>query len=341
LAIIEVLSQVASVGVGIGMAAAGFGYWSLVGMTLMLSLSLTAGLWLKAAWIPGRPRREPGIWSMVRFGGVVTLNSIVVYVAYSVDKILLGRVWGANPLGIYERAYQLITVPTDGLNSAVGGVAFPALARLQNDPVRFKSYFLKGYSLVLAMTLPMTIGFAVYSHDLIGVMLGPKWTAAAPVFRLLAPTVLVFAVINPLSWLLLSTGRVVRSLQIALAMTPLLVAAYFAGLPHGPKGVALGFSAMMVLMAVPIVAWAFHGTAFSLTDFVKAAGPPFVSAAVASGLSLGIKLVLGPSISPFLRLLLGGGALVGAYLGVLLFVMGQKELYLGLLRELRSRKTDG
>ena len=193
--------------------------------------------------------------------------------------------------------------------------------------------------MVLAMTLPMTIGFAAYSHDLIGVMLGPKWTAAAPIFRLLAPTVLVFAVINPLSWLLLSTGKVVRSLQIALAMTPLLVVAYFIGLPHGPEGVAFGFSAMMVLLAVPIVAWAFHGTMFSLNDFAKAAGPPFISAAVASGISLGIKSLFGPSLSPFLRLVLGGGALAGAYLAMLLFVMGQKEFYLGLVRELRSRKA--
>ena len=50
-------------------------------------------------------------------------------------------------------AYSLINIPTDNLNVAAGEVAFSALSRLQDDPPRMKSYFLKGYSLVLAMTI--------------------------------------------------------------------------------------------------------------------------------------------------------------------------------------------
>ena len=81
---------------------------------------------------------------MLSFGGTITLNGLVVYVAYNLDKVLLGRFWGADALGIYERAYRLINIPTAELNSAIGGVAFSALARLQNDPVRFKKLFSEG-----------------------------------------------------------------------------------------------------------------------------------------------------------------------------------------------------
>ena len=48
-------------------------------------------------------------------------------------------------------------IPTESLNSTVGEIAFAALCRLQNEPARLKSYFLKGYSLVVSMTLPITI----------------------------------------------------------------------------------------------------------------------------------------------------------------------------------------
>ena len=111
-------------------------------------------LWLTTAWIPGLPRRQAGIRSMMRFGGTITLNGLVVYVAYNFEKVLLGRFWGAETIGLYGRAYQLVKIPTDNLNSAVGEVAFSALSRVQDDPVRLKSYFLKGYSLVTGMTLP-------------------------------------------------------------------------------------------------------------------------------------------------------------------------------------------
>ena len=127
------------------------------------------------------------------------------------EKVLLGRFWGADAIGIYGRAYQLINIPTDNLNSAAGEVAFSALSRLQDDPSRLKSYFLKGYSLVLALTLPITIACALFADDMIFVLLGPKWKDAAAIFRLLAPTILVFAIANPLSWLLSSIGLVGRS----------------------------------------------------------------------------------------------------------------------------------
>ena len=67
---------------------------------------------------------------------------------------------------------------------AVGGVAFPALSQLQDDPNRFKRYFLKGYSLVLALTVPITIVCALFADDLIFVLLGPKWTECGRHFSL-------------------------------------------------------------------------------------------------------------------------------------------------------------
>ena len=47
------------------------------------------------------------------------------------------------------------------------------------------------------MTLPITITCALFANDLILVFLGPKWKDAAVIFRLLAPTILIFALINP------------------------------------------------------------------------------------------------------------------------------------------------
>ena len=67
---------------------------------------------------------------MLRFGGTLTLDGIVVYLAYNLDKVLLGRWWGAQALGLYGRAYQLVNLPTGNLNNAVGEVAFPALSRV-------------------------------------------------------------------------------------------------------------------------------------------------------------------------------------------------------------------
>ena len=154
LSVIEAVSLSVSTIVGVAMALGGYGYWAIVGATVVLPACNTVCLWIATRWIPGMPHRGADIRSTLGFGGLITLNILVVYVAYNLDKVLIGRFWGAEALGIYGRAYQLATIPPENINAAIGGVAFSALSRLQDNPPRFKRYFLKSYSLVMSITIP-------------------------------------------------------------------------------------------------------------------------------------------------------------------------------------------
>jgi O-antigen/teichoic acid export membrane protein len=334
LAVISTLSLVVSTSIAIGGAMAGYGYWALVAMTLTTPIINTLGFWLTTAWIPGRPRRRSGIRSMLRFGGTVTLNGLVIYISSNFEKVLLGRFWGADALGIYGRAYQLVNIPTANLNSAAGEVAFSALSRLQDNPARLKSYFLKGYSVVMAMTMPMTVACALFADDMIFVFLGPKWKATAAIFRLLAPTILVFAIANPLSWLVMSLGLVRRALKMGLVIAPLLIGSYLIGLRYGPKGLALAYSTTMLLWLLPVIAWSVHGTVISVRDVLLAVSRPLASSIVAGGIAFAAGSVYGQALSPLTRLALETTVLSVTFLAMLLFATGQKTLYLDLLRGL-------
>ena len=336
LAVINMVGLTVGTAIAIGGAKAGYGYWSLVAMALTLPLVTTIGFWLTTAWVPGMPHRRSGIRSMMRFGGIITLYGLVCYVATNFDKVLLGRFWGVDALGLYGRSYQLINIPTENLNSAAGEVAFSALSRLQNDAGRLKSYFLKGYSLILAMTLPITILCALFADDIILVLLGPKWKAAAPIFRLLAPTILVFAIVNPLAWLLCSIGLVGRLLKMSLVITPLMIVGYFIGLPYGPRGVALAYSGLMILWMIPAIVWCVHGTVISFWDILLGARWPLASSIVAAGLAFGVRLFYGRLMSTFHRLILEGIVMFIVYLGMLFFVTGQKSFYMDVLRGLKG-----
>lgn len=332
LSVIDIVSLLASTAIGVGMAIHGFGYWSLVATTTVTPLVYTVCVWLTTGWVPGRPRKRVGVGSMMRFGGTLTLNGLVMYIASNFEKVLLGRFWGVDALGIYGRAYQLINIPADNLNSAAGGVAFAALSRLQSDPSRLKSYFLKGYSLVLSLTVPITFTCALFADDMIFVFLGPKWKSAAVVFRLLAPTTLAFAILNPLGWLLNSLGLVGRGLRIALVLGPVMITAYVMGLPYGPRGVAFAYSAVMILCVLPLIAWATHGTVISLRDILRVVSRPLLSGIVAAALAFGLQLLYGSLLPPLPRLALGVTVVLFVYLGMLLYAMGMKPFYLDLLR---------
>jgi len=339
MAVVETISLLVSTSVGIGMAVAGYGYWSLVGMTVTSPAVSSVGLWLTASWVPGAPRKHIEVREMMRFGGTVTLNGLAVYLAYNLEKVLLGRFWGAESIGIYGRAYQLVSIPTSNLNSAAGGVAFASLSRLQDDAGRLRSYFLKGYALVLSITLPITILTVLFAHDLIFVFLGPKWRDAAVILRLLAPTILIFAMINPLGWLLMALGLVGRSLKIALVIAPLTISGYLIGLPHGPKGVALAYSVTMALWLIPHIAWCVKGTPISFRDIAHVVFRPLLSALLAGAVLAPLAIGSGHPMGPVSRLLIGGIVFLAIYAAMLLYVMGQKAFYFPLIQQLTRRQS--
>jgi O-antigen/teichoic acid export membrane protein len=333
LAVIDLSSLVVSTGLSIFLGILGAGYWAIVAMTVALPVLNLAGVWIAAKWIPNLPSKGSGIRSMVHYGGTVTLNNLVVYLAYNAEKVLLGRFWGADALGIYGRAYQLINIPIENLNSTIGTVAFPALSRLQDDPARLKSYFLRGYSLFLTLVLPITISCALFAGDTVAVFLGRQWSEAVPVFRLLAPTILAFALINPLAWLMLAQGQAGRSLKIALMIAPVVLLSYVITIRKGPQAVALGYSIAMLSLVIPVLIWAFRGTLITLRDVSKAVLQPLVSILIAAAVALLVMAYISRVDGAFLRLVLVNSVLFSVYFLILFFGTDQKVVYLRILED--------
>jgi O-antigen/teichoic acid export membrane protein len=332
---IDLTALAASSAVGVVMAFLGWGYWSLVWMGVVGSIVSATGVWLAVPWVPGPPSRGAGVRSMLQFGGLSTCNSLLVFLAWNSDNILLGRFWGPHALGLYGRAYQLATLPVEQLTATLSGVALSGLSAIQDDPERLSRSFLRAYSLLLSATIPIAIACPLFANEIIGIVLGDKWMGVVPIFRLLAPTSLVFALANPLSWLVMATGRVGRAVSITAAATPVVIIGILMGLNHGPTGVALGYSAAMVLILIPITAWSKHGTGVSWLDLWQVARTPLFAGLLAGAIGFGAKFCFGGSLAPILVLALGVGIVFSVY-ACALVAMGQKKMYSDLLNELLS-----
>jgi PST family polysaccharide transporter len=335
LATIDITSLTLSILIAVGMAFAGYKYWALVAMNVSQIGISAAGAWVATRWIPGRPQRGSGIRSMLMFGGTVTLSNIISYAAFNTDKVLLGRFWGAETLGIYGRAYSLPNAANENLNAAVSAVAFPALSRLQNDPVRFRDFFLKGYGLFLSLITPIAFACMLFPEDITLVMLGPKWHATARILRWLAPTILALGLIQPFAWVMLAAGRAARSFSTVVAIAPVMILGYSLGLPWGALGVAGGFSISLAFMVVPVILWAKRGTMITGFDVLKTVGRPLGAITIAAAVVLVSRGLTELIQSSFPRLLVETTILLGIHVLTLAFVMKQKTVYQALLREIK------
>ncbi len=264
LAIRDVTSSAVAVPVAITMAWQGAGYWALVALPLTLNLTQMVLSWLMVRWVPGLPRRQAKVGSMVLFGSNVAGSYFIFNVNRSVDNVLIGWYWGAGPLGLYSRAYNLLMLPVRQLGAPASSVAIATLSRIQDDPERFARYYLRATNLIMWICTPIFGFLFVAAQPVIILTLGNKWREATPVFQILVISGLGQLLLQSIVWLFVSRGQSRRLLKLSLIISPIIVASFAIGLPFGIKGVALS-SALVLLSILPwILKVAFRGTNLTL-----------------------------------------------------------------------------
>jgi O-antigen/teichoic acid export membrane protein len=242
LAVTDIAAQAGSIAVAISLAAAGAGYWAVVGQQIALIVLICTSNVILCKWHPGRPRRSVSIRRFFRFGGSVLGTNVIGYATNNLDNVAIGIYSGSGPLGLYSRAYQLLMVPLAQINVPMTRVVLPVLSRVQDEDETYARYVSKAQLVGCYM---LASGFAVaagVSVPLVALLFGPKWSGVAPIFAALAIGG-IFRGIGQISyWMYLSRGRADAQLKLYLVTRPIMIGIMIAGLPWGPVGVAIGHS---------------------------------------------------------------------------------------------------
>jgi O-antigen/teichoic acid export membrane protein len=331
LAIRDVASYVLAVPVAITMAWRGAGYWAIVALPLTLNLTQMAFSWLMVRWIPGLPRRDAKVRSLIAFGGNVAASYLIFNVNRSADSILIGWHWGAGPLGLYSRAYNLLMLPVRQLGAPARSVAVPAFSRVQDDPERLARYYLRTANLIMWITAPIFGFLFVAAVPVIVMALGNRWRAAAPVFQILAIFALGQLLLESTLWLFVSRGQSQRLLKLLLIISPVIIGGYAIGLPFGIKGVALSGSLVLLVIFPWILKFSFSGTNLTLQRFGQAILYP-ISACLAGVCSAELALHLIAPQRPVSQLLVTAlGFAAGSLLSMLIPQIREEVMSLRIL----------
>ena len=253
IAAIDVVSMLVSILVGCGLAAFGFGYWSLIGMQLSLAATGLVLTWWTSGWRPLMPRRHSGVGHLLSFGAHLTAADLVGRLAANSDLILVGRFFGPGPLGLYSRANVLLARPLEQLLTPLSAVMTPVLSRLQSDPERYRRTFLRAYDALALITFPFAALCLALAEPLVLLLLGPQWKDAVPLFAGFTLVAVSLPLSTAPSWLFMSQGRGRGLFHMYLIAGAVTVGAYLVGLPWGPLGVVLAIAVTSLVIRMPIV----------------------------------------------------------------------------------------
>ena len=135
--------------------------------------------------------------AIVNRGKWITLAGTFEYFFLHGDDIVVGRVLGVTPLGLYQVGYRISILPITEIADVFGRVAFPSYVKIIDDPVRLKRVFTKIVGGIALLVIPFGIILFVFAEPLVRIVLGSQWLGVIPALKVLAIYGTVKALIYP------------------------------------------------------------------------------------------------------------------------------------------------
>ncbi len=255
---------------------------------LLISEATATGLaWRCQSWRPTQFPAWRSLRPLLRTGRNLTLHQLAEALLLQLDTLAIGRWFGAYPLGLYNRASQLITLPGIYLVGPLGQIMLATLARLAPQSPEFKRHAWGSVTAIAHLILPLfavCIALPAFSVQLV---LGPEWLEAAPLIRILAIGgigVMLTSLAYSITVALGHAHRLVVSTAIALPVTGLAI---WIGSTHGVVGIASGVAIANLGLALPRVWWLLRELPGGGFQFLRALrGPCLTSTTLYLGISV-------------------------------------------------------
>lgn len=254
LAMIDVLAPLVGLVAAIVAATAGWAYWALVAQQVCTQFTFLAGYLLLSRWWPGRYARRVPMRRFFRFGGELFAGQLLGYVSRNIDALMIGARYGAAPLGYYNMAFQLMSLPLNQLSAPSTRVALPVLSRVQDDLGRFSHLLLTGQTILVNVVVFVLALAAALAEPLIRFFLGTQWLPSVGLLQILAIGGIAQTVSYATYWAYLSLGLTNVNLRYALVTRPILVAAVVSASFVSVEAVAAAYS-LSLLVFWPLGLW--------------------------------------------------------------------------------------
>ncbi|HLJ70747.1 MAG TPA: oligosaccharide flippase family protein [Roseiarcus sp.] len=233
-----------------------------------------------------------------------------------IENVLYGRAFGAAGLGAYAFANQAPRFICEAASGPVWAALY-AFA-LREKPDRLLAMHVRLVRLLSSLVFPIAALLSASAPQILDLILGPRWSDAGELLRLLIPFYALGVVSGQTGAVLLAKGRGWLLFWLSLFLAVGRIAAVAAGPLVGQAGVALGVGVALAFFSLAMFSTAGHpGGARRL---LGAPVSPILAAALAGTAAFALLRAAEPSVW-LLALAWGGGGLV--YIATLALMQGR------------------
>lgn len=171
--------------IGLLFAYLGYGVWALVIQTMTASILLTILLWSTTKWYPNLRFSPKTFKELFGYGSKLLISSLIDTTYGQIYPIVIGKFFSAATLGNYSRARSWGSLGSQNLTNILGNVAFPVLAKVQDDDKRLENIYRRMIRTSCFIVFPIMIGMSAIAKPLTLVAIGEKWIFSAYLLQII------------------------------------------------------------------------------------------------------------------------------------------------------------
>ncbi len=213
------------------------------------SLYRVAGSFLVSPYSPRFRWNREIVTEIFHFGKFIMLNTMISFTAMNADVLITGKVLNMENLGVYNIGRTMGLLIWMVCLQIFLQSYLPAVSSVLNDIPRIVKMYRDTTSFILALTIPVSMIFALFSQDIIRLLYDPRYLeASVSMFWFsISGILLVLNAVNSSTFIAL--GR----LKYETISTGICLVCVFLLIPFGARNYGLAGAAVGMLVAISIM----------------------------------------------------------------------------------------
>lgn len=222
---ISLIGLSANATIGVSLAFLGYGPWAIVWSQVGGGLVGVVSMWFMIAWRPKLMFSWKAVRALFHFGWKVTCVSLINKTYINLYGLLIGKLYSPADLAIVNKGKNLPSIFMSAVDGTINGVAFPAMAQLQDQMDKVRLGMRKMLLCSTFLVFPMMMGLAVCAPSVVFLMFGKNWLPCVPYVQIACFSFAVypFHTINLFTLLALGHSDVFLKLEIIKKLVGLVL----------------------------------------------------------------------------------------------------------------------
>ena len=169
---------------GIGMAYAGFGVWSIVVQQLSNNAIDTLILWITVKWRPKKMFSWYRLKKLLSYGWKLLISSLLDTVYNNLRNLIIGKIYASADLAYYNQGDKFPKVIVTNINASIDSVLLPSMAGEQDNRGRVKNMTRRAIKTSTYIMAPLMMGLLFCAEPVVKLLLTDKWLPCVPYLRI-------------------------------------------------------------------------------------------------------------------------------------------------------------